>query len=282
MPGVVQDAQVEFDPNAPYGPLIETTMRIATWNVWGRYGDIEHRQLVIDQLLARSQPDVVALTESWATPGRTQAEHVSAALGYDHHQYIGQQADADGWTSGIGVASRWPIKQVQDHALHAPNGDVRGLLSFTRVSGPRGEIDLFTVMLDYPLSASLVRQHQVKQTVDAVTKLSSRRNLTVLCGDFNAAPTSDEIRLLTGQAAPAMDGAVFYDAWEVAGDGGPGITFARRNPLAAMNLLPDWRFDYILSAWPRRGGLGHPVACRVIGTDPVASDHYGVVADLRY
>jgi len=37
---------------------------------------------------------------------------------------------------------------------------------------------------------------------------------------------------------------------------------------------------------PRRGGAGHPVRCEVIGDEPVggvvASDHYGVLADLRY
>ncbi|MEV6867766.1 hypothetical protein AB0M44_43115 [Streptosporangium subroseum] len=42
----------------------------------------------------------------------------------------------------------------------------------------------------------------------------------------------------------------------------------------------------MLSAWPRRGGAGHPVHCEVIGDEPVggvvASDHYGVLADLRY
>ena len=38
----------------------------------------------------------------------------------------------------------------------------------------------------------------------------------MLCGDFNAGPDSDEIRLLTGQCATlAIPGLVFYDAWEI-------------------------------------------------------------------
>jgi hypothetical protein len=44
--------------------------------------------------------------------------------------------------------------------------------------------------------------------------------------------------------------------------------------------------DHIFSAWPRRGGAGHPVHCEVVGTETVdgvlPSDHYGVLADLRY
>lgn len=50
--------------------------------------------------------------------------------------------------------------------------------------------------------------------------------------------------------------------------------------------MADRRIDYIFSAWPRPGGAGHPVRCELIGAEPVdgifASDHFGVVADLRY
>ena len=50
--------------------------------------------------------------------------------------------------------------------------------------------------------------------------------------------------------------------------------------------MPDRRVDYILSAWPRRGGIGHPTACQRLGVRPPGdlqlSDHYGIVADLRY
>jgi hypothetical protein len=53
-----------------------------------------------------------------------------------------------------------------------------------------------------------------------------------------------------------------------------------------VSLLPDQRFDYVLSAWPRRGGAGHPVGCKLLGVCPrqeaQLSDHYGVAADLRY
>ena len=51
-------------------------------------------------------------------------------------------------------------------------------------------------------------------------------------------------------------------------------------------LLPDKRIDYILVGRPRRGGAGHVVGCAIAGVEPVdgvvASDHYAVVADLRY
>ena len=108
----------------------------------------------------------------------------------------------------------------------------------------------------------------------------------MICGDFNAGPDADEIRMLTGRSEPPVPGMVFYDAWEVGGDGGTGITWSNDNPLAAVGLIPDRRLDYILSAWPRRGGIGHPTVCERLGVRPAGdlqlSDHYGIVADLRY
>jgi hypothetical protein len=51
-------------------------------------------------------------------------------------------------------------------------------------------------------------------------------------------------------------------------------------------MLPDRRFDYVLSAWPRRGAAGHPVRTELVGVRPATeaqlSDHFGVLADLRY
>lgn len=58
------------------------------------------------------------------------------------------------------------------------------------------------------------------------------------------------------------------------------------NPWAAPNLLPDKRIDYIFIAWPKRGGIGSVTAVRRTGLgqphEVVPSDHYAVVADLRY
>ena len=108
----------------------------------------------------------------------------------------------------------------------------------------------------------------------------------ILCGDLNAAPDSDEIRMLTGRAAVPVEKLVFHDAWEVAGDAGdPGFTWSNDNPFAALDLEPSRRIDYVLVGWPKAGGRGHVAACEVVGTDAVGgvvpSDHYGVLATLR-
>jgi endonuclease/exonuclease/phosphatase family metal-dependent hydrolase len=274
---------VSFDPYAPYGPLVESTARFVTWNVWGRYG--ADRQAGIEQALLDAAPDVVCLVESWRTEETTQPELVAARLGMAHHHFVGDWEQED-WVSGVGLVSRWPMNEPVRRPLRDENGSGFGAAVHVVVEGERGPIQLFVVALDYPLDASVLRQAQVRELGRFVSEVSRRRYPTVVCGDFNAGPDSDEIRMLTGASATAILGLVFYDAWEVAGDGTPGYTWSNRNPLAALGLYPDRRFDYILSAWPRLGGAGHPVGCALLGVrppgDPQLSDHYGVVADLRY
>ncbi|HEX7131494.1 MAG TPA: endonuclease/exonuclease/phosphatase family protein [Iamia sp.] len=277
---------MSFDPYAPYGPLVETTMRLVTWNVWGRFGDWEPRQAGIEDALAAAEPDVVGLVECWATPGTDQATRVGERLGLEHRLFVGDW-DQDGWTSGIGVVSRWPISGHERHPLPGRDGTAVGETLFVIVDGPRGPLQLFVTMLDFPLGASGVRQAQVRQLAELVDQKARRRHPVVVCGDLNAGPDSDELRMLTGRSEPPVPGLVFYDAWEVAGDGTPGHTWSNRNSLAAIALWPDRRIDHILSAWPRAGGAGHPTRCELLGVTatpdaPQLSDHYGVAADLRY
>lgn len=275
-----------FDPYAPYGPLVDTTVRVATWNVWGRHGgNWLDRHAGISDALVQVQPDIVCLAETWAYDGTEQSELLAHSLGVDHHVFVAGW-EVDDWSSGLGVVSRWPLSQVQSRELHGPDGSGFGSAVHVVVEGERGPIQLFVAVLDYPLDGSARRRAQVRELAAFIQEASSSRYPTVVCGDFNAGPDSDEIRMLTGQSVTALPHLVFYDSWEVAGDGTPGYTWDNRNPLAAVGLYPNRRFDYILSAWPRTGGAGHPTGCWLLGyrppDQPQLSDHYGVVADLRY
>jgi endonuclease/exonuclease/phosphatase family metal-dependent hydrolase len=277
---------MSFNPYAPYGALAESTVRVVTWNVWGRYGaDCEARQVALEQTLEQTAPDLVCLVEAWRQGDSTQPGRVAARLGLAHHRFVGDWEQED-WVSGIGFVSRWPMTEPRRRLLRAQDGSGFGQAVHVAVAGECGSIQLFAVMLDYPLDASGLRQHQVRQLVRFIAETASPQDPVVVCGDFNAGPDSDEIRMLTGRSAPAAPGMVFYDAWEVAGDGSPGFTWSNRNPLAAIGLYPDRRFDYIFSAWPRRGGVGHPTGCSLLGVrapgEQQVSDHYGLAADLRY
>jgi endonuclease/exonuclease/phosphatase family metal-dependent hydrolase len=276
---------VTFDQYAPYGPVVESTVRIVTWNVRGRFGDWEKRQAAIEEVLRVEEPDIVCLVEAWSAGDANQSQVLGERLGMEHHVFAGTW-EQDGWVSGVGVISRWPLGSTQTRELGVDGQPPSGEAVFLPVEGERGTIQLFVVMLDYPLDGSATRQSQVRQLATFVREASRRRHPTVLCGDFNAGPDSDEIRMLTGKAATPAPGLVFYDAWEVAGDGSPGYTWSNLNPLAAVAMYPNRRFDYVLSAWPRLGAVGHPTRCELLGVvppeQPQLSDHYGVLAELRY
>jgi endonuclease/exonuclease/phosphatase family metal-dependent hydrolase len=283
---------MSFDPYEPYGPVVETTMRVVTWNVWGRYGEWQQRQAGIEDVLAGVSPDVVGVVEAWKTDDDSQAGRIARRVGVEHHVSVGDWAvDGDGggagWTSGLALVSRWPIARHEHQQLRGDEGDGFGDALFAVLDGPRGPVQVVVAALDYPLHASALRQAQVRQLTAFVARVTSRRHATVVCGDFNAGPDSDEIRMLTGKAATPEPGLVFYDAWEVAGDGTAGHTWSNRNHLAAVGMYPDRRFDYVLSAWPRLGAVGHPTHCELLGVPPTPdtpelSDHYAVLADLRY
>jgi endonuclease/exonuclease/phosphatase family metal-dependent hydrolase len=206
-------------------------------------------------------------------------------LGY-HCAYGGGNLLDKDWGTGSALLSRWPIKHHENREFPVSTPDAwGGSALFGCVNGPRGELPVFSVTLDWPPYASVVRQASVRHLVSFVREVASAPFPAIVCGDFNAPPDSDEIRMLTGRTATAAPRFVLFDAWEMAGNGG-GDTWARSNPWAAPALLPDRRIDYILVGRPRRGGAGNVVRCVIEGMEPVEdvipSDHYAVAADIRY
>ena len=276
---------MSFDPAQPYGPPIQTRVRLVTWNVWARFGPWRERQRALAHVLRGLAPDLVALEETWNAPDGSLAEALSPALDLPHRAEAGAWPMGDGVTSGCALLSRWPIARTESRPLPGAEGDPVGSTLVAEVDGPRGSLQLVVAILTWRPHHSHVRQEQVRALAGVVRDLGRHAGPTVLCGDFNAPPDADEIRMLTGRAAAPVPGLAFQDAWEVAGTG-DGVTWSNANPWAAPALLPDRRIDYVFSAWPRRGGAGHPVRCELVGREPVdgvvPSDHYGVLAELRY
>ena len=273
-----------FDPLEPYGPLIPSTVRVATWNVWTSFGPWEQRLAGIEGELVRTSPDIVALQEVWRDGGRDVWFELATKLGL-HYEPAMEWFAPFQEESGTAVLSRWPVARA-DFARIGSSAGHGAFFQFAEVSGPRGKLDLFVVMLETRPDLSHVRREQLVALREYVEERAEKERPTVVCGDLNAPPDADEVRILTGRSMAIAPGFVFSDAWELAGDGSAGHTWSNRNKWAAAGLRPDRRIDYILSAWPRQGGAGHPVSCALIGTvdGPAGppSDHYGVVADLRY
>jgi endonuclease/exonuclease/phosphatase family metal-dependent hydrolase len=179
---------VSFDPYAPYGPVVESTVRVVTWNVWGRYGTRhEARQAGLEHILAEAAPDVICLIEAWRHGGSDQPERVAERLGLPYHHFAGDWQQED-WVSGIGLVCRWPMSEPQRRSLHAEDGTGNGQVLHVAISGERGPIQLFAVMLDYPLDGSATRQDQVRQLVRFVSQVATRRDPVIVCGDFKREP----------------------------------------------------------------------------------------------
>jgi hypothetical protein len=68
----------------------------------------------------------------------------------------------------------------QRRTLRAEDGTGNGEVLHVTVDGERGPIQLFAVVLDYPLSASAVRQDQVRQLVRFIGEVASRRELVIV------------------------------------------------------------------------------------------------------
>lgn len=235
-------------------------------------------------VLRRWEPDVVCLQEVVENEKGNQAGWLAAQLGNWSVAYAGEPAGAAS-TVGNAVISRWPVDTTASVRLpyEQDSAEVQRLVVHARTSG----VDVFSTHLAWQLHDAALRERQVQALMRFVTERADPQSALgpVVAGDFNAEPDSTAVRYLTGLTA--LDGKSIYlqDAWRLAGDGGPGLTWDNRNPHAALDQEPDRRIDYIFSAFHGREGGGRPLECRVVADEPVdgvwPTDHFGVLAVLQ-
>ena len=264
-------------------------MRVATWNVWHRFGaDYDLRLQAITALLDVIDPDVVCLQESWTEvgSGRSQAEGIRAALGLAE-AVDGHRVTHEGVTFGNAVISAWPITSHVVHPLppHPDYEEFRSVLA-VEIEHPTGPVQVFNAHLNFLHHQSAVRQAQVREIAQLMYDWhhAGMAYPQVLTGDLNAEPSSDEIRMLTGRADLGVP-LTLLDAWEVRGEGA-GATWSNKNPLTRSSYEPDRRIDYVMARFPEKyAGRGSVESAFVFGDEPVegawGSDHLGVAVDLR-
>lgn len=273
------------DPSAVHD-LIETRVRVASWNLWWRFGPWEARLPLIVDELRRVDADVVALQEVWITDEGSSSRHIASELGYGHVEAALAEM-SPGVLFGNAVLSRWPITGNEWRPLTAlEEDDERRLALRADVDGPRGPLQVFSTHLNWRFDHSHVRQAQVRELARFVAESRPRSFPPIVCGDFNAEPRSAEVEMLTGQRDLAEPGFVLVDTWHAAHPNDPGFTWDNANPFVAAQLEWNRRIDYVFAGWAKRGGAGNTLASELIGTHPTGgvwpSDHYGLVSDLRY
>ena len=269
-------------------------VRVASWNLWWRFGPWQRRRDAIAAVLADARPDVCGLQEVWAGRGDHLAALLADQLGM-HWTWTPSPAP-ERWQRRIGdpamqignaILSRWPISEQAARPLPAGDGadDGRTVL-FARVQTPTGPVPCFTTQLTSTIGQSAVRCQQVAALCRFVAADTNPDFPPVVTGDLNAEPDADEIRLLGGhKTAPVVPGQVLVDAWSYADPRTPGWTWDRRNPYVAATGEPSARIDYVLVGLPTASGAGRVRSVRLIGDQPVngvwPSDHAGVLAELQ-
>jgi endonuclease/exonuclease/phosphatase family metal-dependent hydrolase len=263
------------------------TLRVATLNIWNRFGPWEERLVAIRAGVRDMRLDILGLQEvlrldDGVGDGLDQAAAIAEGLGYHR---AGGLAEGEHW--GNAVLSRWPI--ARSRAFDLPRlgtGEKRTLL-FSEIEAPFGKLPFFVTHLNWKFDEGHVREAQVREITERMESLASAQTFpAILVGDFNAEPCADEIRYLRGLTSLGGSRRVYFqDAYGLVGDPTQGSTYSRRNPFAAPLREPDRRIDYIFVRDRDERFRGEPVDARVCFDEPVAgvfaSDHFGVVATLR-
>jgi endonuclease/exonuclease/phosphatase family metal-dependent hydrolase len=203
------------------------TVRVATLNIWNRFGPWEQRLVAIRSGIASIDPDVIGLQEVLRlepTEGDGLDQAVAVAPAGYHVAYA--RAHDERWY-GNAVVSRWPIARAEAFELPRCGTDERRTLLFADVQAPFGRLPFFVTHLNWRFEDGHVRAVQLREItarIDALVPREGGGYPAVLVGDFNAEPEADEIRFLRGLTSLDGGSRVFFqDAFALAGDGTPGF-----------------------------------------------------------
>lgn len=266
-------------------------LRFVTLNLWGENGPWEARLALVAEKLDTLLPDVVGLQEVREVPGRivNQAELLARHRGW-HHVFAPSTAWGGGH-EGLAVISRFPIGAHEARVLpHSTEQEGRIVLS-ARVDSDFGEVWVHTTHLSFREHEGRKREDQVL-VLDEVVSAHKSENPQLLMGDFNAIPSSDEIRWLAGLTTLAGRRTYYQDVWDVVHPGQAGWTWARANPYTERMhwLRADRRLDYVFVTARRRDRRGTVHSSRIVFDEPAvmpsgeriyASDHFGLCTEVQ-
>ena len=274
-------------------------VRVATWNIWWRYGEPDRRAPLIQAALEELDADVIGLQEVWhraTDDGSTDdnsARRLAEALGYQC-AYVASPNPTKWQTKlassdfGIGnaVLSRWPIIETASVNLPAGGAADEGRVGLmARIDTPTGVLPFFTTHLNSAWAQSSIRSSQLAKVGELILDRGMGDPYPpVLCGDLNATDDFDEVRSLVGKRDALVEGLVLVDTWPYLHRGEPGYTWDRTNPYVDATNEPDGRIDYILTGFPTTGRKGRAASAGLFGNESSdgvwPSDHFGVWADL--
>ncbi|MES2126401.1 MAG: endonuclease/exonuclease/phosphatase family protein [Pseudomonadota bacterium] len=280
-------------------------MRVVSWNIrWGCGKDGRIRIHAIIEVLRKLNPDVICLQEvavnhpelEGNASGDQQRQIAGSFGGYQAVYMPSSEIYKNNMPRLFGnlLLSKFRITQVHRHTLpwppdpHSQAGMPRGLIE-TVLDAPIGKLRVLTTHLEY--FSALQRMAQVRHirslhaeacgraqifqpdpTLDAPFQLGYRPASAIYCGDFNAAPDSDDVREMLVDRG---DGALrLVDAWRQRHPQGV------RAPTTGLHGFP-WPdkaecYDYFFLT----EDLAERIAEVEVQSETAASDHQPIVLDL--
>jgi endonuclease/exonuclease/phosphatase family metal-dependent hydrolase len=267
------------------------SLRALTLNLWAHHGDWPSRRGALRDGLQQLGLDVLMLQEAVVDDAYDQAADLLGDGYHIVHQTVGLVGD--GRHHGASVASRWPIRRVYEVDLHLTpkTGDYSCGTVIVEVLAPEplGRLLMVSHGPSWPWWSEVERELQALAVVRRIEELVADNPVHVVVGgDFNAEPAASSIRFWTGRQSLDGTSTAYRDCWESVHGDDPGWTFDPRNPLTHHDE-PDRnrarRIDYLLVRCGDHGPTLRIADCHLALDQPVAgaiaSDHYGVIADLQ-
>jgi endonuclease/exonuclease/phosphatase family metal-dependent hydrolase len=276
---------------APSEPVV---LRVLSYNI--RHGEGRDRRIDLGRIvdvMKSVDPDLIALQEvdRWTdrAGGVDQFEELAWRMGM--HAEFGKAIDYGGGEYGVAVLSRWPIQSAENRMLPSSEYyEQRTALTVRVRAGERGPVLVFT-------GVHLSTSREVGDALGQVTHLNELltagdTSLSILAGDFNAAPDTEVMQVLQGEwmlalPAPLPQPATTAQGIAPTASSGPTGALAQGPATPAGTAGPNGpgrgrgggpRNDFVLY---RPVGQWRVVESRFID-DTVASDHRPVLTVLEW
>nr|BBH85433.1 hypothetical protein KTC_01840 [Thermosporothrix sp. COM3] len=218
------------------------TLRILTLNLWGRDGAWMDRRSVHRKGFHILRPDLLALQEVIKT-----AEYDQAADLLGPEWQIVHQQNRNMQGMGISIASRWPLRNIQELDLHVTprTGDFPcgALIAEIMAPEPIGPLLFVNHFPSWQLQFEHERELQAMVVARVIEERVQRQSMhVVLAGDLDADPAATSIRFWCGYHALNTMSICYRDACNSIHLHEEGHTFTPDNPLMAQANW-DWAFS---------------------------------------